>query len=78
MKEKSCESCFMPFSKAPGVRESEQYCSYCFNNGKLCYEGDDVKEFQKAAYRGMRSHGMNVLQAKFFTWLIKFAPRWRK
>jgi hypothetical protein len=25
----------------------------------------------------MRSQGMNLLAAKFFTFLIRFAPRWR-
>lgn len=78
MKDKSCESCLMPFSKDTGMRESEQYCSLCFNNGKLCYEGNDVKEFQKVTYTSMRQKGMNVIAAKFFTWMIAFAPRWRK
>lgn len=78
MKEKSCESCLMPFSKDLGVRESEKYCSLCFSNGKLCYEGNNVKEFQKVAYNSMRQRGMNIIQAKFFSWMIKFAPRWGK
>ena len=77
MSNKNCESCGMPFSKDPGPRESERYCSYCFNNGKLCYEGTDVKVFQKASYEAMVGKGMNKLQAKFFTWLIRFAPRWK-
>lgn len=73
-----CESCLMPFSKDTGVRESDKYCSYCFNNGKLCYEGTDVNEFKKVCYESMRSHGTGKLKAKFFTWMIGFAPRWRK
>ena len=73
-----CESCLMPFSKDPGKRESDKYCSYCFNNGKLCYEGTDVKEFQKACYEGMVKHGTNKYLAKFYTYLVKFAPRWKK
>jgi hypothetical protein len=68
----------MPFSKDPGVRESDRYCSYCFKNGKLCYEGHDLKEFQKVCYESMRSHGMNPFKAKFFAWMIRFAPRWKK
>ena len=67
----------MPLSKDPGKSGSDKYCSYCFKDGKLCYEGTDLKEFQKRAYEGMRAKGMNTLQAKFFTWLIRFAPRWR-
>jgi hypothetical protein len=78
MKEKSCESCLMPFSKDTGIRESEKYCSLCFSHGKLCYEGTDVREFQDVAYKSMRSRGTNILLAKFFTWMIKLAPRWKK
>ena len=68
----------MPFAKDPGARESEKYCSYCFKNGKLCYEGNDLKEFQKVCYEEMVKHGINKFKAKFFTFLIKFAPRWKK
>ncbi len=74
----ACESCLMPFYKDPGVRESDRYCSYCYKNGKFCYEGNDLKEFQKIAYNGMRGIGVGKLKAKFFTWMIRFAPRWRK
>lgn len=68
----------MPFTKDTGVREDEKYCSLCFKDGKLCYEGDDLNEFKDAAYKTMRSHGMNPIKAKFFTWMIGFAPRWKK
>lgn len=68
----------MPFSKDPGKRESEKYCSYCFNNGKLCYEGTDLKEFQRISYENMRAHGTNPIMAKIFAWMIRFAPRWEK
>lgn len=68
----------MPFSKDTGVRESEKYCSLCFNNGKLCYEGNDLKEFQKGAYESMIRNGTNTYLAKFYTWMIQFAPRWKK
>ncbi len=71
-----CESCFMPFSKDPGTRESDRYCSLCYKNGKFCYEGD-LKGFQKLAYEGMRSRGMNPIIAHIFAWSIRFAPRWR-
>jgi len=78
MPNQNCESCFMPFAKDPGVRESEKYCSLCFKDGKLCYEGNDLKGFQKAAYESMVGRGMNKLKAKFFTFIIRFAPRWKK
>ena len=68
----------MPFAKDPGVRESNIYCSYFFKNGKLCYEGEDVKEFQRVSYEKMIEGGMNKFLAKFYTWMIGFAPRWKK
>jgi len=75
---KKCESCLMPFNKDLGKRESEKYCSFCFSNGKLCYEGNDLKVFQQKSYEGMIAHGMNKYLAKFFAWTIRFAPRWKK
>ena len=68
----------MPFDRDPGVRESEKYCSLCFKDGKLCYEGTDVKEVHNEADRQMRARGMGFLKAKFFAYLIRFAPRWKK
>jgi Putative zinc ribbon domain len=73
-----CESCMMPFAKDTGKREDPRYCSLCFHDGRLCYEGDDLEEFQQAAYESMRKNGTNVLLAKFYTWMIRFAPRWKK
>ncbi len=73
-----CESCLMPFSKDPGVRESEKYCAYCFKNDKLCYEGTDVEEFKKVSYESMLKQGINKYLAKFYTFMIGFAPRWKK
>lgn len=67
----------MPFAKDPGVRESDRYCSLCFKEGKLCYEGD-LKGFQQVCYKAMRSQGMGLLKAKLFTFMIRFAPRWRR
>ena len=72
-----CQSCLMPFAKDPGQRESEKYCSLCFKNGRLCYEGNNLKEFQKVCYQSMRERGINPLLAKFYTFMIRFAPRWR-
>ena len=74
----ACESCLMPFSKDPGVRENERYCSYCYKNGKLCYEGNDLKEFQKICYEQMRKDGLSWPLAKFYTYMIRFAPRWKQ
>ena len=81
MKEKNstkCESCLMPFYKDTGERESDKYCSLCFKNGKLCYEGNDLKEFQKVCYESMRKGGMGRIPATVYTYMIRFAPRWKK
>lgn len=69
----------MPFCKDPAgeKRENPIYCSLCFKDGKLCYEGDLIG-FQKVCYEEMRKNGMSTLKAKFFTWMIRFAPRWKK
>ncbi|MBI3331423.1 hypothetical protein HYZ99_00500 [Candidatus Peregrinibacteria bacterium] len=73
----SCESCLMPFSKDPGKRESNKYCSLCYKNGELQYKGNDLKEFQRVVYKSMRSREVNPLLAKFYTFMIRFAPRWK-
>lgn len=75
---KNCESCLMPFSKDSGKRESEKYCSLCFQNGKLCYEGNDLREFKTICYESMLKRGINPFKATFFTYMIGFAPRWKK
>lgn len=75
MQNKSCVSCLMPLSKNPGKWESEKYCSYCYKNGELCYKENDLKEFQKVCYTSMVEHGTNPLLAKFYTWMVRFAPR---
>ena len=89
MRSPYCQSCLMPFDKDPGRRaasaqgsgepkKSDKYCSLCFKNYKLCYEGNDLKEFQKICHEAMTYRGMNPLLAKLYTFLIRFAPRWRK
>jgi len=67
----------MPFDKDPGKRESDKYCSYCFKDGKLTYEGN-LKEFIKICYKGMRQNGMNPVLAWVFSHMVRFAPRWKK
>jgi len=76
----NCESCLMPFSKDPkgANREHEKYCSYCYSNGRLCYEGSDVKEFKKAMIDAIVARGESKLKAKFFAFMASFAPRWKK
>ena len=77
MATKSCDSCLMPFNKDPGKREHDSYCSYCYQDGKLRYEGNSLKEFQQVCYQGMRDRGINPVLAWIYTFCIRFAPRWR-
>jgi len=74
----SCESCLMPFAKDKGKRENPKYCSLCFRDGELCYKGNDLKEFQKVCYESMVKSGMNRFLARVYTFMIRFAPRWKK
>lgn len=69
----------MPFKKDPAGegREHERYCSYCYKDGKLCYEGSDVQEFKAGMIAAMVAKGESRLKAKFFAWMAGFAPRWK-
>lgn len=75
-----CNSCLMPFKKDPkgANRENEKYCSYCYSDGKFCYEGDNVNEFKKAMVNAMIARGESRLKARLFAWMSGFAPRWEK
>lgn len=78
MPNKNCESCLMPLAKDPDSKEGDRYCSFCFKNGKLTYEGSAFQEFQRLSYQGMISNGMNPIKARIFAWSMRFAPRWKK
>jgi hypothetical protein len=70
----------MPFRKDPKGegREHENYCSYCFTDGKLCYEGSDVKEFKKVMVSSIVARGEGRMKAWLFSFVAGFAPRWKK
>lgn len=76
----SCESCLMPFKKDPlgADREHERYCSYCFAQGKLCYEGTDLAVFKKEMINAIVSRGESRFKAHIFAFFAGFAPRWKK
>lgn len=76
----NCDSCLMPFSKDPKgmAREHEQYCSYCYFDGHLAYEGTDVKEFKKKMIEAIVARGESPVKAHFFAFMAGFAPRWKK
>lgn len=70
----------MPFRKDPkgDAREHEKYCSYCFTDGKLCYEGTDLKGFKKAMIDAIVARGESRLKARIFAFMAGFAPRWKE
>ena len=76
----NCESCLMPFSKDPKGenREHEKFCTYCYGNGKLNYQGDDLGEFKKAMIAAIVARGENPIKAHLFAFMAGFAPRWKK
>lgn len=75
-----CESCMMPFKNDPlgANREHEKHCSFCYRDGKLCYQGNDVRGFKKAMIADMVSRGEPKIKAWIFAWMAGFAPRWKK
>mgnify|MGYP002138088559 CR=1 FL=1 len=75
-----CASCLMPFAKDPAgeQRESEIYCSYCYKDGKLCYEGNDLVGFKKAMIEAVVARGEPRWKAWVFAFFAGFAPRWKK
>ena len=85
MSKKMCQSCGMPMSKDPkggGTNAdgsiNEKYCSYCFENGKFTYEGNDVKEFQEFCRKKMIESGSGKFTAWLFTRGMKRLERWKQ
>ena len=68
----------MPFVQDTGLRDTENYCSLCHRNGEFHYKGSDVNEFKKMVYGQMLERGISKWKAKFFTFMINFAPHWRR
>jgi prepilin-type processing-associated H-X9-DG protein len=76
----NCDSCLMPLAKDPkgASREHADYCSYCFFDGHLAYDGDDVNEFKRGMIEAITARGQNVWKARLFAFMAGFAPRWKK
>jgi hypothetical protein len=74
-----CASCLLPFNQDPlgEQRESDVYCSLCYKDGKLCFEGN-VHEFLAMCYKAMtEEHHIPKWKARMFCTMIRFAPRWK-
>ena len=80
-----CQSCGMPLAKdekggatlSDGTISAE-YCSYCMEDGKFYYTGDDVKEYQKLVVNGMVKNGWSRPISWIFTRQIPRLKRWKK
>jgi hypothetical protein len=79
-----CEMCFMPLGSdlenagtENNGQKSAQYCKYCYQDGKIQYDKNDIKEFQNLCYEGMLKNGMWKPRAWYYSWLIQFAPYWK-
>lgn len=79
-----CQSCGMPLKQDPEKGGSNAdgskntlYCSYCYQNGKYLYTGNDVKEFQEFCRQKMIEGGHNKFSSWLFTRGMKRLKRWK-
>ena len=73
----SCQCCMMPFAADPGQRTSDKYCSLCYQDGRLNADSGSLSDFRRQAYQGMRERGINPVTARFYSFMVRFAPYWR-
>ncbi|MEI6352742.1 MAG: hypothetical protein WCO35_02285 [Candidatus Nomurabacteria bacterium] len=77
-KNEQCVVCLMPKKSDDGIRENKNFCSYCFKDGKICFQGTK-KEYLGMVYKKMRERKISFLKAKFFCFMISSsAPFWKK
>ncbi len=67
----------MPFTMDTGERRNPDYCSYCQHDGKFRFTGTK-KEFMRMCQQQMVKHGLPSWKARFFSFMIHFAPHWKK
>ena len=80
-----CQSCGMPLNKDPqngGTNsdgsKSQEYCSYCYQNGNFVDGETDVKKYQKKVVNIMASQGFWKPLAWLMTRSIPNLKRWKK
>ncbi|MGZ3902536.1 MAG: zinc ribbon domain-containing protein [Bacteroidia bacterium] len=80
---KMCQSCGMPMKKDPAGggtnadgTKTQQYCSYCYRNGKFTWEGK-VEDFQEHCKKMMIEGGHSRFISWLFTRGMKRLPRWK-
>ena len=81
---KNCQSCGMPLKrdeKGGGTNAdksiSKKYCSYCYENGKFVYKGNNVLEFQEYCKQKMMEGGHSRFISWLFTRGMKRLDRWK-
>ena len=81
---KICQSCGMPLKKDPkkgGTNAdgyiSEEYCSYCYENGEFINPCDSVEVFQEYCRQMMIKGGHSRITAWLFSRGIKRLKRWK-
>lgn len=82
--EKFCQSCGMPMKQDPGAggtnadgSKSEEYCSYCYENGAFHNPDFTAKEMQDFCIVKMKEQGVPRFLGWLFTRSIPKLKRWR-
>ncbi len=73
-----CQSCGMPLSKDNGKRESEEYCSKCFQNGKFTDPNITLEEMKIKVKGKMNEMHIPGFLASFFMKDMNKLKRWAK
>ena len=80
---KICQSCSMPMEKDPGTggtnldgSKSEDYCSYCFQEGEFTQPDFRAKDMQKFCIEKMKEMGVPTLFGWLLTRNIPKLKRW--
>jgi hypothetical protein len=75
--DKHCDMCLAQIDAALDIKITTQYCTFCYQDGKLLYCKDDIHAFRKRYFAKMYAEGANEFVARFHTLLIGSAPYWR-
>ena len=82
---KFCQSCGMPMKRDPqsgGTNsdgsKSQNYCSYCYQNGEFTQPDFTAKQMQDFCIGKMKEMGMPWIIAWFFTRSIPKLDSWKK
>jgi predicted amidohydrolase len=77
MKE-TCNMCLVVLEGEHSQREKEEYCNFCFQEGRLVYVRDNIHDFRRRYFEKKYAVGASDFVARFHTLLIGFAPYWKE